>query len=98
MKSTFQEVISMCCYSRRRFWLDRQEQEQAQAQAQAQAQDQDQDQNQKTIFKEIGNVNINIDNENIAVAVLAVLGFLAGTLDGNGVQSILDRLVPRNAQ
>ena len=96
MKPTFQEEISMCCYSRSRFWLDRQEQ--AQAQAQAQAQLQDQDQNQKTIFKEIGNVNINIDNENIAVAVLAVLGFLAGTLDGNGVQSILDRLVPRNAQ
>ena len=96
MKPTIQEVKSMCCYSRRRFWLDRQEQ--AQAQAQAQAQFQDQDQNQKTVFKEIGNVNINIDNENIAVAVLAVLGFLAGTLDGNGVQSILNRLVPGNAQ
>ena len=86
----------MWCYCNRRLWLQRQDQ--AQAQAQAQAQLQDQDQNQKTIFKEIGNVNITIDNENIAVAVLAVLGFLTGTLDGNGVQGILDRLVPGNAQ
>ena len=86
----------MCCYCNRRLWL-RQNQLQTQAQAQAQAQDQDQDQNQKTIFKEIGNVHIDIDNENIAVAVLAILGFLAGSLDGAGVQSLMDRVLARNA-
>ena len=85
----------MCyyCHRRRQHYLygQEQEQDQAQAQAQAQAQGQDQDQNQKTVFKEIGNVNIEIDNENIVVSVLAILAVLLGTLDGNGVQTLLDR-------
>jgi len=81
----------MCCYCNRRYQLwQRQQQDQAQAQAQSQ----DADQNQKTVFKEIGNVNINIDNENIAVALLAILGFFTGTLDGAGVQSIISRYLP----
>ena len=91
------EVTIMCWCCRRRLWLlQNQDQEQAQAQAQAQAQGQwqDADQNQKTVFKEIGNVNIEIDNQNIAVAVLAILGFFAGALDGAGVQTILDRYLP----
>ncbi len=69
-------------------------QTQEQAQAQAQLQDQDQDQNQKNVFREIGNVNIRIDNENIAVAVLAILGVLLGGLDSAGVQTMLDRYLP----
>ncbi len=69
-------------------------QTQDQDQLQAQAQGQEQDQATKTIFKEIGNVNIKIDNENIAVAVLAILGVLLGGLDGTGVQTMLDRYLP----
>lgn len=95
-----------CCCNRRLQLLQRQDQDQyqyqdqyqRQGQYQGQAQDQDQDQNQKTVFKDIGNVKIEIDNENIAVAVLAILGFLAGTLDGNGIQAMLDRFAAnRNA-
>jgi len=62
-------------------------------QEQAQGQAQDQDQNQKTVFKEIGNVHIDIDNENIAVAVLAVLAFLSGSIDGAGVRALLDEFL-----
>lgn len=69
-------------------------QTQDQDQLQVQAQAQDQDQNQRNVFREIGNVNISIDNENIAVAVLAILGVLLGGLDGAGVQTLLDRYLP----
>ncbi len=78
----------MSCYWDRRF---SQTQDQDQAQAQAQAQDQDQDQTQRTVFKEIGNVHIDIDNENISVAVLAILAFLLGALDGPGITTLLDK-------
>ena len=71
-----------------------QTQEQDQLQLQAQAQGQDQDQNQRNVFREIGNVNITIDNENIAVAVLAILAVLLGGLDSTGVQTMLDRYLP----
>lgn len=80
-----------CCCRRQNYYLS---QAQAQAQAQAQLQDQDQDQSQRSVFREIGNVDIRIDNENIAVAVLAILGVLLGSLDGAGVQSMLDRYSP----
>jgi hypothetical protein len=76
----------MSCY-----WRYSQAQDQDQAQAQAQAQAQDQDQNQRTVFKEIGNVHIDIDNENISVAILAILAFFLGALDGPGVQALLDK-------
>lgn len=69
-------------------------QTQDQVQLQAQAQDQDQDQNQRNVFREIGNVHIDIDNENIAVAVLAILGVLLGGLGGADVQSLLARYLP----
>jgi hypothetical protein len=46
------------------------------------------------MFKEIGNVNISIDNENIAVAVLAILGVLLGGIDSAGVQTMLDKYLP----
>ena len=62
-------------------------------QAQAQAQEQDQDQNQRNVLREIGNVNISIDNDNIAVAILAILAFADGTLDGAGIQNLLNKLV-----
>ncbi len=74
-----------------------QENEQAQAQVQAQAQAQDQDQNQRNVFREIGNVHIDIDNENILVAVLVVVAVLTGSLDGTAVQSLLDRFVGSGA-
>jgi pSer/pThr/pTyr-binding forkhead associated (FHA) protein len=88
-----------CDYSQRRQkYYQNQEQDQLQAQLQAQAQaqlqGQDQDQNQRNVFKEIGNVNIRIDNENIAVAVLAILAVLLGGLDGAGVQTMLDKYLP----
>ncbi len=83
----------MSYYWRNSFQRRRFANNQAQLQAQGQAQDQDQDQDQQTIFREIGNVSINIDNENIAVAVLAILGVLLGSLDGPGVQSLLDRFL-----
>ena len=76
----------MSCY-----WDRRYSQSQDQDQAQAQRQDQDQDQNQRQIFREIGNVHIDIENENISVAVLAILAFLLGELDGPGIQALLDR-------
>lgn len=81
-------------YSRKQRPFLTQEQDQLQLQAQAQLQDQDQDQNQKNVFKEIGNVHIDIDNTNIAVAVLAILGVFLGSLDSTGVQSLLDRYLP----
>lgn len=82
----------MSCYWDRRYSQD---QDQAQAQAQAQAQDQDQDQTQRTVFREIGNVHIDIDNENISVAVLAILAFLLGALDADGIQTLLDRVTQK---
>jgi Ser/Thr protein kinase RdoA (MazF antagonist) len=71
-----------------------QEQAQRQAQAQAQAQDQDQEQKQKNVFKEIGNVHIDMFNDNVLVAVLVVVAWLSGHLDGAGIQELLDRFVP----
>ena len=82
-----------CCCRRQSNYLS-QAQEQAQLQAQAQAQAQDQDQNQRSIFRDIGNVNITIDNENIAVSVLAILGVLLGGIGTADVQSLLDRYLP----
>lgn len=86
----------MCYYCRRRQFFQQHRPFIDDSQFQAQAQLQDQDQNQKTIFKDIGNVNIEIDNQNIAVSVLAILAFLAGTLDGAGVQSLLNRYLANN--
>ncbi len=43
-------------------------------------------------FKEIGNVDIDVDNNNIAVAVPAILGVFLGSPDGTGVQSLLRQL------
>lgn len=77
-----------CCSGRRR---------EPQSPCQAQAQNQTQDQDQKNVFREIGNVNIKIDNENIAVAVLAILAFLTGSLDGDGIRSLLDRFTADNS-
>lgn len=81
----------MCyyCNRRRQHFQSRPFADQDQLQAQAQLQDQDQ--NQRQVFRDIGNVRIDIDNENIAVSILAILAFLAGTLDGAGVQSLLNR-------
>ena len=92
----------MSCYYRSGWnsWprqTQNQDQAQLQAQAQAQAQEAEQDQNQRTIFREIGNVHIDIDNENILVAVLVVVAFLSGALDGPGVQTLLDRVMSTNA-
>ncbi len=81
----------MSCYWDRGYWRA-QYQNQAQAQAEAQAQDQDQDQNQRAIFKEIGNVHIDIDNENISVAVLAILAVFLGALDATGIQELMNRV------
>jgi Ser/Thr protein kinase RdoA (MazF antagonist) len=70
------------------------EQEQAQRQAQAQAQDQDQDQNQRNVFREIGNVHIDMFNDNVLVAVLVAAAVITGAIDGPGVQALIDRLMP----
>ncbi len=67
-------------------------------QDQLKAQAQDQDQNQRNVFREIGNVNITIDNENIAVAVLAILAALLGDLDSADVQTMLDRYLPARVE
>ena len=72
-----------------------QRQRQAQLQAQAQLQGQEAEQETRSIFKEIGNVRIDIDNTNIAVAVLAILAFLHGSLDGAGIQSIMDKVLAK---
>lgn len=85
----------------------RQAQAQAQAQLQAQlqaqrqfqvaVQDADQDTNQRSIFREIGNnnVDIDIDNVSVAVAVLVAVGVLTGALDATELRSALDGLRSR---
>ena len=70
--------------------LQRQAQRQGQDQDQHQAQGQDQDQNQRNVFREIGNVNIDIDNQNIVFAVLLILAFFSGHLDGHSIQEMLE--------
>ena len=45
-------------------------------------------------LRRFGNVNISIDNENIAVAVLAILGVLLGGIDSDAVQSMLNKYLP----
>ena len=57
----------------------------------------DSDQDQKNVFREIGNVHIDIDNTNILVAVLVVVAWLSGQLDGAGIEALLSRLMDRPA-
>ena len=86
---------SGCCHSSWPKFEQEQDQAQVQVQAQAQAQEAEQDQNQRNVFREIGNVHIDIDNENILVAVLVVVAVLTGALDGTAVQGMLDRFVSK---
>ena len=78
----------MSCYNRG-YWDSWPRQ--AQNQTAIQSPEAEADQDQKTIFKEIGNVHIDINNENILVAVLVLVAVLTGTLDGAGVQALLSR-------
>ena len=57
----------MSCYNRNG-WGNSPWNRPAQGQVQAQAQGQEAEQESRAIFREIGNVNIDIDNENILVA------------------------------
>lgn len=70
-------------------------QRQAQAQAQAQESELEAELKSKSVFKEIGNVHIKIENDNIAVLALVLLGFLDGTMDGTTARSYLERLLAR---
>lgn len=79
-------------------WWD---QEQSQGQSQFQAQGQDQDQNLRTIVKDIGNntVNINVDFENILVAVLLLVEVLLGEdPEVNALRIYLEQRASQNAQ
>jgi hypothetical protein len=68
---------------------------QAQAQAQALNQDQELENRQRSVFKEIGNVNISIENDNVIVLVLVLLGLLDGTLDSTSVRPLLEGLIAK---
>jgi len=64
-------------------------------QVQKSRQDQDQDQDQKSVFKEIGNVNIKIENDNIAVIALIFLDYLSGLLDPPAARSRIENLISK---
>jgi hypothetical protein len=66
-----------------------------QVQAQALLQDQDLENRQRSVFKEIGNVNISMENDNVIVLVLVLLGLLDGTLDSTSVRSLLEGLLAK---
>jgi hypothetical protein len=64
-----------------------------------QDQDQDQDQNVRSIFRNIGNntVNIDVDNDNVLVAVLVLLGGLNGTIATDELRAYIDKIVTKKA-
>ena len=60
----------------------------------SQVQDQDQDQNLRTVFREIGNNNlhVNIDNTNVIVLVLVILGVLTGAVATDELGSVIETM------
>lgn len=62
---------------------------------QKQQQDQDQDQDQKSVFKEIGNVNIKIENGNIEILFLILLDLLSGALDLQTARARVENLIKK---
>ena len=63
-------------------------------QRQEQEQEQEQDQNVRSILRNIGNntVTVDIDNDSIAVAILASFGCMAGVVEPALLMSCIDRI------
>lgn len=52
---------------------------------------------QKQIFRDIGNVRVDIDNQSISILVLVLIGLFTGALDNTAVRSALDSLTAKKA-
>jgi hypothetical protein len=98
MHANHQEVNCMyreCCGHNRE--PERVSNTQVRAFNQDQDQDVDQDQRLRSVFRNIGNgdVVVKIDNESVAVLVLASLGLVTGALDPATYRGYIDKLMTR---
>ena len=68
-------------------------------QRQTQEQEQEQDQDVKSILRDIGNntVTVDIDNDSIAVAILASLGYLTGAMDAQTLRTYVDKFAAKKS-